>query len=115
VYEILEHAPMTAEKSALYRRTLTALVSAKLVRKTEDGGHELVTPGLGAPLPRAESNPPPPPASITPPTPELITVSVRLPADVVTVLDSMGSTRSDAVRTLLTRALGSGTRRRVAS
>ena len=114
VYLMLEGGPMTPEKSALFKRTLTGMVAAKLVRRREDGGHELVAPGYGPPLPRESVAPPPPPAA--PPEPETITVSVRLPANVVAVLDSMGApNRSEAVRAVLARAVGSGTRRRVAS
>jgi len=113
IYEMLEHGPMTAEKASLYTRVINAMIAAKLVRRREDGGVELVAPGLGAPIPRGTV--PPPPAEITP---ELVTVSVRLPADVVAALDEMGEAhRSDAVRKVLGGALGgkSGTRRRAAS
>ena len=108
VYMMLEAGPLTPERSALFIRTLRSLVSAKIARRNHDGSHELVTQAT-PPINNRRTEPPEP---ISPAEPELITVSARLPVEYVEMLDRMGGTRSEALREILKRASGSGTRRR---
>lgn len=96
VYALLEHEPMTPEKSVLYKKPLAALVAEKLVRRTPEGGHELVAPSnVGAAVTRALKKP------------VMVTLTARVPASLLQRLDAVGPSRSEALRSILESALAS--------
>jgi hypothetical protein len=117
----------TPEKSALYRPTLKVLVAAQIVRRLEDGGHELIqrpeyAQGVARSDSRAEHPSVPPP----PVRESMATLTSRVPPSQIEGLDRIaaeqGVSRSDVLREILETALkapapvasGSGTRPRVA-
>jgi len=119
----------TPEKSALYRPTLKALVAAQIVRRLEDGGHELIqrpeyAQGVARSDLRAEHPSAPPP----PVHESMATLTSRVPPAQIEGLDrkaaEQGVSRSEVLREILEAALkptapapvasGSGTRPRVA-
>jgi hypothetical protein len=120
LYLMLERGPMSPEQSALFPRELNALVASKVVRKRDDGGHELVTRSdYPRAIPRTEL------AIPVPVHESMATLTARVPAEFITLLDERANadrmTRSEALRAILGAALkppssdsrrpGSGTRR----
>jgi len=93
VYELLENGPMSAERSTFFADTLASLVAARLVRRTHDGGHELVRPR--SVVPREDTD-------------TFALLTVELPADCVAMLDALAPTRDEAVMVALRPYLGSG-------
>ncbi len=114
VYELAERGAIGAAHAALYRRPLSALARAGLVRRLDSGAYEAIrAPSDTRPPPASEpparTSTPPPPAL---PRPEpMQTLVVRVPTELLEVLDSIGPNRSEAARAVLKRALGSGVRK----
>lgn len=128
VYELLRRngGRMSPEESALWRAPLKNLVAGQLVRRGEDGGHEVLVraeyaPGVSHTDTRAEH-----PSVAPPPIREsMATLTSRVPPSQIEGLDrkaaELGVSRSDALRGILDAALsssppeksGSGTRPRV--
>lgn len=107
VYELIESGRFTAAHAALYRRPVAALANAGLVRRTEDGAYvpvHAVTHAQTIPSPPPESKPASEPSG---------TLVVRVPQRILDALDAIGPTRSEATRSVLNRALGSGLRKAV--
>ena len=105
VYELLELGPMSRRRSVIYRRPLAALAAARLVRKTPDGGHELVTREPRGIVPRVDA--------ISIPPADVVTFQACIPREYAAVLDRMGcASRSDALCVILSRLAGSGTWRK---
>lgn len=105
VYELLELGPMSRRRSVIYRRPLAALVAARLARKTEDGGHELVTRARRDIVPRVDLS--------TYPPADVVTFTACIPSEYAAFLDRMGcETRSAALCVILSRLAGSGTWRK---
>lgn len=94
VYGLLEYGPMTPEKSVLYKKPLAAMVAEKLVRRTPEGGHELVSPSPVASAVKAALK-----------KPVMVTLTARVPAALLQRLDAVGPSRSEALRSILEQAL----------
>jgi hypothetical protein len=114
VYDLVERGAIDASHAGLYRRPLAALARVGLVRRLDSGAYQAI---------RAASDTRPPPASETPPArapseppastrePPMQTLVVRVPVELLEVLDTLGPNRSEAARAVLRRALGSGVRK----
>lgn len=98
VTELLGRGPISGERASSYRNTLNALVSAKIARRTPDGGYELARDAAVTRVPRTE-----PPQSTRD-----ATLTVDLPEDCIAILDRMGGTRDAAICNTLRPYLGSG-------
>jgi len=112
VYELAERGAIGAAHAALYRRPLAALARAGLVRRLDSGAYEAIrAPSDTRPPPPASE---PPQAPSVPPAPRvepMQTLVVRVPVELLEVLDALGPNRSEAARAVLRRALGSGVRK----
>jgi hypothetical protein len=102
VYHLVSSGQMHPHVVPLYRRQLSHLADAGVIKRTPEGAYEIIPGDALTP-----SSPPPPPAE------EMVTVSVRVPVAVAQALEAMGPTRSEAARAILGRALGSGVRKAV--
>lgn len=112
VYELVERGAIDAAHAGLYRRNLLALARHGLVRRLDNGSYAAIRAAT-------DTRPPEAPAPVTtvssvPPPPEveaLVTLVVRVPQEVIDMLDAIGPSRSKAARAIFARTLGSGMRK----
>ncbi len=100
VYSFVATGQCDATHAALYRRELSHLSRAGLVRKLDTGDYVAVAS-------HAPSQPPPAlPVVEVEPVERQVGISIRLPESWVEALDAAGPIRSDTLRKIIADALG---------
>lgn len=102
LYERLRMGALNAGEASFFSRQISALIAAKIARRTADGGVELVNPASYVSI----STHPPPAESGTMPAVAFPTISARVPQQVIDYLDSLGlESRGAALRHVLADVL----------
>lgn len=105
VYERLRKGPLNSGEASLFTRQISALIAARIARRTDAGGVELVNPTQYA-GPVEPSSMPPPAESGTMPAVALPTITARVPQEAIDYLDSLGlQSRGAAVRAVFAEVL----------
>lgn len=111
VYELAEVGALDASHAVLYARPIGKLARAGLLSRAADGSYLAVRARTDTRPPRSTMVPGstfPVPQSVAPTPPPMGTLVVRVPQEWLDMLDAMGPDRSTALRTVLGRALASG-------
>jgi len=110
VYHLVSTGQMTPWIVGMYRRQLGALAAAGAITRDAEGAYH-ARPLSEAPVRRTTPPPKSTPAPVAAPAevhPPMGTLVCKVPQEWIDILDAMGPTRSEAARTMLGRALASG-------
>lgn len=111
VYELAEAGALDASHAALYARPIGKLARAGLLTRAADGSYLAVRAATDTRPARPGTVPPPAPTK--PAAPPMETIVAKVPAEWIDVLDAQGTSRSEAIRALLGKALAHGSHARL--